>query len=363
MAEDCLDDLIVHIASLTQVRDPDKRMLVLRRMPLVIEVVQQTTHDPAINLIWFHPLGVPGHACGYTFHVLAEGWALHPFPHQASRCANGHTHGGESTVCRMEGNRGTPTTPTSGGPPLDTRRGDPVLASCSRIFRFYEHTEPLKLYGEKLAGGRGAWRREEIVRPGMVTETAASAGGLTEILNAAFDGASDAAEVAWTAVYDDIHRMAHFALSNEKSTTQLQPTLLVHEVFLKLDRHHPDQWESRRHFFGAAARCMQQYLVDHARHRTAKRRGGGRCKLSLTVVAGELASLDAATSHELPSLLSAFSELEQESPRAAEVARLRYILGLSVRQAAQITEMSERTVKKDWAYARAWLRRELDRLD
>jgi RNA polymerase sigma factor (TIGR02999 family) len=108
---------------------------------------------------------------------------------------------------------------------------------------------------------------------------------------------------------------------------------------------------------------MQQYLVDHARHRSAKRRGGGRGKVSLTVVAGELASIDVAVSSQLPSLLTAFEGLEQESPRAAEVARLRYILGLTVQQAAQITGMSDRTVKKDWAYARAWLRRELDRLD
>ena len=195
----------------------------------------------------------------------------------------------------------------------------------------------------------------------MVTGTTSS--GLTEILNAAMDGAHDAAEAAWSAVYDDLHHMAQYALSSESPATQLQPTLLVHEVFLKLDRHHPDQWDSRRHFFGSVARCMQQYLVDHARHRSAKRRGGGRGKLSLTVVAGELASYDATLSSQLPSLLSAFECLEAESPRAAEVARLRYILGLSVQQVADITGISGRTVKKDWAYARAWLRRELDRLD
>ncbi len=197
----------------------------------------------------------------------------------------------------------------------------------------------------------------------MVTDTSVGSGGLTEILNAAAAGEGEAAEAAWAAVYDDIHHMAYYALSHEAPATQLQATLLVHEVFLKLDRHHPDQWDSRRHFFGAVARCMQQYLVDHARHRSAKRRGGGRGKVSLTVVAGELASLDVAVSSQLPSLLTAFEGLEQESPRAAEIARLRYILGLTVQQAAQITGMSDRTVKKDWAYARAWLRRELDRLD
>ncbi|MBT5382365.1 MAG: sigma-70 family RNA polymerase sigma factor [Phycisphaerae bacterium] len=197
----------------------------------------------------------------------------------------------------------------------------------------------------------------------MVTEVQTKPNGLTAVLNAAFDGEAEAAEAAWAAVYDDIHHMAHYAVSTEAPATQLQATLLVHEVFLKLDRYHPDQWDSRRHFFGAVSRCMQQYLVDHARHRSAKRRGGDRSKLSLTVVVGELASYDLAISNEIPSLLTAFAELETESPRAAEVARLRYILGLTIHQASHIMGISERTVKKDWAYARAWLRRELDRID
>ncbi|MDP7069853.1 MAG: ECF-type sigma factor [Phycisphaerales bacterium] len=187
--------------------------------------------------------------------------------------------------------------------------------------------------------------------------------GLTQVLNAAAAGDKTAAEDAWSFVYDDVRRMAYHALSHEGPATQLQPTLLVHEVFLRIDRHHPDQWDNRRHFFGAVARSIQQYLVDHARHRSAKRRGGGRGKLSLAVVAGELASWDMATSNEISSLVSAMNALDDESPRAAEVARLRYILGLSVRQVSDITGTSERTAKKDWAFARAWLRRSLDQLD
>jgi RNA polymerase sigma factor (TIGR02999 family) len=187
--------------------------------------------------------------------------------------------------------------------------------------------------------------------------------GLTGILNRALEGDDHAAQDAWAAVYDDVHCMATAAISREGHATQMQPTMLVHEVFLKLDRHHPDAWDSRRHFFGAVSRCIQQYLVDQARHRSAKRRGGGRAKLSLSVMAGELATWDLATSHSVPGLIMALHKLEQDSPRAAEVARLRYILGLNVRQVAGIIETSDRTVKKDWAYARAWLRRALDRLD
>lgn len=202
----------------------------------------------------------------------------------------------------------------------------------------------------------------------MMTGTTGISGGvksegLTQVLNAAAAGDKTAAEDAWSFVYDDVRRMAYHALSHEGPATQLQPTLLVHEVFLRIDRHHPDQWDNRRHFFGAVARSIQQYLVDHARHRSAKRRGGGRGKLSLAVVAGELASWDMATSNEISSLVSAMNALDDESPRAAEVARLRYILGLSVRQVSDITGTSERTAKKDWAFARAWLRRSLDQLD
>jgi RNA polymerase sigma factor (TIGR02999 family) len=208
---------------------------------------------------------------------------------------------------------------------------------------------------------------EETARLKMVTGTTGILGevkseGLTQILNAAAAGDQAAIEYAWSFIYDDVHRMAYHALSHEGPATQLQPTLLVHEVFLRLDRNHPDQWDNRRHFFGAVARSMQQYLVDHARHRSAKRRGGDRGKLSLTVIAGELASWDSATSEDLPGLIVALNELETESPRATEVARLRYILGLSIRQVSDITGMSERTTKKDWAFARSVLRRSLDRL-
>jgi len=183
---------------------------------------------------------------------------------------------------------------------------------------------------------------------------------LTRILNTAIEGDHSAADAAWTAVYDDIHRMARSSLCHESPATQLQPTMLVHEVFLRLNRYHPNAWDNRRHFFGAAARCMQQYLIDQARHRTAKRRGGGRRKCSITVMAGELATWDTATSSEIPGLIGAIESLDEESPRAAEVARLRFILGLTVQQVATILEVSDRTIKKDWSFARAWLRRALD---
>jgi len=183
---------------------------------------------------------------------------------------------------------------------------------------------------------------------------------LTRILNTAIEGDDVAANAAWTAVYDDVHRMAEATLGKESPETQLQPTMLVHEVFLRLDRHHPEAWDSRRHFFGAAARCMQQYLVDHARTRKTQRRGGDRGKIPINVLAGELAAWDTATASDIPALVTAIESLEQESPRAAEVARLRYILGLTVEQTALIMELSDRTVKKDWAFARAWLRRSLE---
>ncbi len=188
-------------------------------------------------------------------------------------------------------------------------------------------------------------------------------GTLTEVLNSALDGRATTAGAAWNAVYDEVHHMAAAAVARESPRTQLQPTLLVHEVFLRLNRHHPDRWENRRHFFGAVARSMQQYLVDQARKRGAKRRGGDRRKISLSMMIGELANWETASTTDVQGLVDAMHQLEQDSPRAAEIAQLRYILGLTVTQVAGITGISDRTVKKDWAYARAWLRRHLDCMD
>ena len=116
---------------------------------------------------------------------------------------------------------------------------------------------------------------------------------------------------------------------------------------------------NRRHFFGSAARVMGQFLIDHARSRSRVKRGGGMQRVPLEICEGELKNLETAHSDEIARLLGAMAALELEAPRRAEVAWLRYVLGLTIDQAAAILEVSRRTIIDDWRFAQAWLRRRL----
>ncbi|MFZ9916559.1 MAG: ECF-type sigma factor [Phycisphaerales bacterium] len=188
---------------------------------------------------------------------------------------------------------------------------------------------------------------------------------LTSLLNRALVGDPNAAERAWSEVYGDIRALAAAALAKENSRhavlADLQPTMLVNEVFLRIGRSPPRAWDSRRHFFGAVSQACDQVLVDLARARNAQKRGGGKAAIPLTFVAGELTRDDTrryATEFGLPAALDA---LARDYPRAAEVARLRYMLGMPPAEVAKVLGVSESTVEKDWTFARAWLRRELER--
>ena len=188
---------------------------------------------------------------------------------------------------------------------------------------------------------------------------------LTSTLNLALSGDTAAAERAWTEVYAEVRAIAAAAVLRERGGAgaegDLHPTGLVHEIFLRIGRHPPRAWDSRRHFFGAVAQACEQVLVDLARTRNALKRGGGRPPVPLTFVAGELADRTHARAAAEVGLPAALERLAREYPRAAEVARLRYMLGLPNADVARILGVSESTVEKDWAFARAWLRRELDR--
>lgn len=191
------------------------------------------------------------------------------------------------------------------------------------------------------------------------------AGPLTAALNQALAGDVAAAERAWTEVYAEVRAIASSALARERaadaSLGDLQPTGLVNDIFLRIGRNPPRAWDSRRHFFGAVAQACEQVLVDLGRSRRALKRGGGKAAVPLTFVAGELSKLDTARHAAEFGLPAALDALAQSFPRAAEVARLRYMLGLPVHDVARILGVSESTVEKDWVFARAWLRRELDR--
>ena len=153
--------------------------------------------------------------------------------------------------------------------------------------------------------------------------------------------------------------MARTAVSRESASADLEATQVVNEVFLRLHGSPPSAWDGRRHFFGAAVRAMQQFLVDHGRKRSALKRGGTSNPVLLSVLAGELADYDTATSSSAEGLIPALDRLAEIDGQAAEVARLRWLIGLTSEQVASILSCSVRKVQLDWRFAKAYLQREL----
>lgn len=182
---------------------------------------------------------------------------------------------------------------------------------------------------------------------------------ITSMLQSAAAGDKEAAEGIWAAIHADVHAMAVRAMRHESKAVTLQPTMLVNEVFLRIHQSGIEGMENRRHLFGSISRAMGQFLVDHARGRDRKKRGGGQRGISLTLVPGELADLREVSATSAADAIESLERLERDHPRAAEVARLRYLVGLTVEQVAEIVEIAPRTVKKDWAFARSWMQRDL----
>jgi len=182
---------------------------------------------------------------------------------------------------------------------------------------------------------------------------------LTEMLNAASSGDGPATERLWRTIYLEIHEMAVRACSAEGTRAQLQPTMVVHELFLKMFGPNVERatWDDRRHFWGSVGRAMGQFLIDVARTEGRLRRGGGRDRVPIEVIAGELEDVTRALSPATISAIEALDRLEQESPESAQVARLRFLSGFSIEQTAILLDIAPRTVSKRWNYARAWLRR------
>ena len=181
------------------------------------------------------------------------------------------------------------------------------------------------------------------------------------MLDAVAQGDDNAATELWEAVHREVHQMAISRLSRERQTASLQPTMIVNEVYMRMwpkDKP-PPNWENRRHFFGSIARVMEQFLIDYARKRGRQKRGGDRQRVSLTMAEGELSNLDSVDGESLEALVEAIRRLAKDLPQAAEVVRLRYITGFTVKQTAEALEIEPKQVTKDWGYARAWLRREL----
>ncbi len=158
-------------------------------------------------------------------------------------------------------------------------------------------------------------------------------------------------------VYGELHQLAAAYMRRERSDHTLQPTALVNEAYLRLIGQQEIDWASRQHFFVLAAKVMRRILTDHARKKNAAKRGGGTPLLPIEAidkVPG--AGSDDDQIVELDEALTRFAEL---FPRQAKVVELRYFSGIEQREIAATLEVSERTVKRDWDFAQAWLHREL----
>lgn len=176
-----------------------------------------------------------------------------------------------------------------------------------------------------------------------------SDGDVTRLLDAAGAGDRAALERLYLQVYAELRRLAESGLRRERAGHTLQPTALVNEAYLRLNAE-AATWQNRRHFFGAAAQAMRRILVDHARQKLAsKRDGGARVTLADLDIQAPEADLDVLAVSE------ALDVLAQEDPRLSEVVSLRFFAGMSVEETARALDVSPITIKRDWAFARAWL--------
>lgn len=178
------------------------------------------------------------------------------------------------------------------------------------------------------------------------------------ILEAVGKGDRDAESRLFRIVYAELHRVAHDRMARERPGHTLQTTALIHESYLRLVSGKQVSWQNRAHFFGAAARAMSQILIESARKKRAGKRGGGERPVTYEEVEGAGDDLELQLA-----LHEALSRLELKSKRKADVVRYRHILGFSVVEISDILAVSPRTVTADWEFARAWLKRELGRID
>ncbi len=180
-----------------------------------------------------------------------------------------------------------------------------------------------------------------------------------ELLSRHHAGDEGALEALWREIYAEVHRMARSMLSKEGARRPIDTTVLVHELYIKMGGA---SFENRAHLFGSLVRMMGQIVTDAARRRTRRRRREEAVAVSADEVALDTAPLGIDPDPEGTagaSAIRALDRLDALAPRPAAVAWLRFVGGLSVEQVAQCLGVSERTVKSDWAFARAWLHREL----
>lgn len=174
---------------------------------------------------------------------------------------------------------------------------------------------------------------------------------VTRILDRVKQGDAKAAEELLPLVYEELRKLASAKMADEKPGQTLQPTALVHEAYLRLVGTDQPQWNSRGHFFGAATEAMRRILVENARRKSRVKHGGKLQRI-------DISELDVAITADDETLLlvnEALEKLSEVDPTGAQLIKLRFFAGLSNVQAAKILGIAERTAKRNWAYARAWL--------
>ncbi len=174
---------------------------------------------------------------------------------------------------------------------------------------------------------------------------------LTHLLEAARQGDCDAANRLLPLVYNELRQLASRKMAQESGTQTLQPTALVHEAWLRLGGDQQPAWENRTHFFCAAAEAMRRILIDRARSKQAVRHGGGQQRLEFEDVEIAAPSPD----DELLAVNEALALFAAQEPQKADLVKLRYFAGLSLKETAQVLGISEPTAVRWWNYAKTWL--------
>lgn len=180
---------------------------------------------------------------------------------------------------------------------------------------------------------------------------------ITLLLERAGQGEAKVSSELLPLVYEELRKLATHRMNSERSDHTLQATALVHEAYLRLLGDDGKSWTNRGHFFAAAAEAMRRILIEHARARNGPKRGGDRTRLPSDVL--DLAEID--DPDQIMALDEAISRLESQDAEAARVVRLRFYAGLSVEETAEVMDISPRTVKREWAFARAFLFRALEK--
>jgi RNA polymerase sigma-70 factor, ECF subfamily len=189
-----------------------------------------------------------------------------------------------------------------------------------------------------------------------VADVESSPGEVTHLLAQLRAGQRDAESKLIPLVYAELRRLAAHYLRGERPDHTLQPTALVHEAYLRLTKLHDVDWQGRSHFFATAATVMRRILVDHARAQNANKREGCRNAVSLE----EALVVSPARSSQLIALDDALDRLAKLDLRRSKIVELRFFGGLSEEETGEVLGISERTVKRDWRVAKAWLYNEVN---